>query len=296
MRLRDMAAAHRLRKRQSLEKARLRYGESNRTAKYAACAIIAAASFAASAICVSVLMQLYAAYKYETALNTLSLPEIEKPCYILIDIEYQDSPPRNVKLARENLVIPSEKLDISDDPAKKILTIGFDTDRPSDGYELRIEPADNLELEYKISLEPSYKYIISSAEAYGDPHGDMWLNLNCSFARQPGELRCVINSRGNTYGCLLAELSLPQDEDIPVNISGLMRQAQADESRLSQIYITFSAKNNEDGAEGEGWLAESAAHTIDLAAWPAYDPEGGYSYDSAEIKKYIIEKEEGADG
>lgn len=277
-------------KKRRLEIARIRWETSNHSAKYLICLSLAAVFLAGAAVCVSLLLQLYAAYRYETSVYSLELPRVNGPCYMLIEIGYQREPPTNIRLELDGVRISPDDLIISDNAEGRILSIGYDTDVPSDKYVLTVRPEANTELSHRTTFEPSYRYAECGAEPYRDGNGDLWIDLTCMLKRLPKAFYCEIACRGDQYGRIAFKGDVPQAVRYPLNISELARRQATDLGKCEEIRITFSMDTETDVDPDSGMYGRKVDEIeiiLALADWPEYDESESRAYSPQNTETYL---------
>lgn len=268
------------RKRLRFERKREKIAARNRAPKYIFCLACAAAGLVSFAFWLSVTMQLYAGYKYQTGASRLRVPTLSGPKYIRIEIGYQGHEPEKIMLSNGGSEIYAGDLDVSRDGSGKKIVVGYDAAEASDGYELVIWPGDNLELEYRITLEPSYRYMKYKLDLYSDDEGDLWLDAACSFERLPGNIAFSVRGRGaGTFSVI--EIDMPQDVLYELNVSEIARRKNIDLGKCAALSISFAP-----GDAGSGLAVQRENIEIAPGEWPGYDPGSGRSYSLSDTDRY----------
>ena len=252
----------------------------NRARKYTICFMFLGFGLTVSIICLMILFPLYADFKYQTSINYLEIPDVIEPCYVKIEITYQSERPEKIQITNDK--IPVTNIDIIDDFANKKLTLGFDTDILSDKYVLAILPEDNFELKYKITKEPSYKYIIYDKMLYRDDKDNLWLDFITSFRRVPSEMRCVIQGRGPKYTPIIFETSVKQNKRYCLNLTELAKQQKIDLSKCNELTLSISIDKSSTDL-----FVPSIYENITLEQWPAYNATEYHSFSLDDTQHYI---------
>ena len=269
-------------KQRRFEAKREKYRNKNRLPKYIICFAFAGIGLANAAICLTILFQYYADFKYQTSLSYLDLPAVSEPCYIKVEIVYQHNPPENIKLTNGTNNIPTSELEITNDTSTKTMTIGLDTDVKSNEYRLTVQPGDNFELKYRTAVEPSYKYLICGAQPYTSQTGDLWVDLTTSFRRLPKHVQCIIKGRGQQYAPIVFEAAIPQNVRYSLNLSEIARQKGFKLDKCDALRVNF--RINVEDTELE---VPSVDVELILAEWPTYNSSEQHQYSMNNTNAYL---------
>ena len=274
---RDLRSA---KKKLKWEKARERYISRSHLTKYLVCYALVGIGLIFVAVCVATLINMHAEYEYETGISVLKLPAVTGTGYLRIDIEYAGECPDEFILKNGDEEIPMGDLEVMIDSSRKLLTIGYDTERVSADYSLSIRPKDNLELRYRAVVEESYRYMVCQADNYKDQDGHLWISLAASYGRGPQGIKCRIEGRGERYMPVIFEYFIPQKLMFPLDITAL---AEAQGIRLGDCYEV-----SVELSVSESPIAEPRKYIFDTASWPEYDQDTpGNKYDGANTETYV---------
>lgn len=284
----QLKALRQAKKQYKFDKRREKERNKNRTRKYSICLIFASCGVICSILCLTILFPRYADFKYQTSMNRLKLPDITEPCNVNIEILYFNNRPEKIKITNDN--IPAHDINIIDDYSEKKVIINLDTNILSDKYELTVLPADNFELKYRISKQPSRKYIIYDINQFRDEKNNLWLDFVASFRHIPDNIYCIIKVRGPKYTRYLYEYEINQHDRYRLNLSELAEKQNIDLDKCTEFEITFSVKNNID-ADGNELIIPSVYQTFDRYSWPVYNPDEYHDFNNSDTFNYLLNKQ-----
>lgn len=271
-------------KKRKFDKKREKLAAKNRAPKYIFCFACAGFGLVSFAICLSMIIQIYASYKYQTSVSKLKLPFMTGPCNINILIEYQGRAPDEITLTDLSTNEEIQDLIITNDIIDKQLNIKYDTNEININYELAVWPADNYELKYTINREPSDKYMRFDADFYTDNKNDLWFNIACAFEKYPEDLDFSITARTQNHGDIIIADKISQNIKHEINLSELARRKGIKINQTSEFRIAVSVPDDFNNNTTEPVKREI---NISYTDWPAYDPSSNHIYSLYDTNKYL---------
>lgn len=169
-----------------------------RRRKLLLCLLGMAVCVSGAIFCILRLMPMYADYSYRTGLETLHLPEIEKPCRAHIRILYSGSIPSDI-IATAGGRSYGNPYAMTVDEDSKLIDILWDIQAPGSDYCIVLRPEDNSFLDYSIEIMPSVLELDIEASAVSIKGPDSELDIRAQYVYNDDPIYGYLVAKGNRF-------------------------------------------------------------------------------------------------
>jgi len=234
------------------------------------------------AFCAYKLVPYIGEFQYETKVNHLKLPDIEKPSIVHVQISYLGEAPKDIIVYHDDKPLSFQyDFEIHNNETDKVIDITYNTDMQG-SYELALIPQDNYELKFETTVEPSPDFLISEIHPYRSENGDLWVMVTAEYDIEDARIRLFIRGDDSHYCPILCDTVFESKETKYFNLSELITALSVNTSEMSGIAITLSETTNT--------IRQNNTAKIRIKDWCEYDEsfKTEYSFNMKDTNQYLL--------